>query len=241
MVACNDSLSRKRTVSTIPSEIFNATLPTKPSHTSTSALPLYRSRPSTLPTKFMGSSLINLYASRVSSLPLLSSSPMESSPTRGLSALGNLLAKIVRKYTSPMMANCCKFCGLESTFAPTSIRMVAVPWAVGKTAASAGRSTPGMAPKTIFAVAIAAPVLPAVTKPAALPSRTRRSPTRRDESRLDRTACAAFACIDDADCQLAPETVQVKFATDDLFFPHQHDFHVVVPCCEDRPFYFWFG
>src|SRR5208283_1779619 len=50
-----------------------------------------------------------------------------------------------------------------------------------------------------------------------------------------------FACIDDADCQLAPETVQVKFATDDLFFPHQHDFHVVVPCREDRPFYFGFG
>src|SRR5271165_5418847 len=82
---------------------------------------------------------------------------MESKPTRGCSALGKRPAKIVRKYTSPMMANCCRFCGLESTLAPTSIKMVAVPCAVGNTAASAGRSTPGIAPRTIFAVAIAAP------------------------------------------------------------------------------------
>jgi hypothetical protein len=49
--------------------------------------------------------------------------------------------------------------------------------AVGKTAARAGRSTPGIPPSTIFAVAMAAPVLPAVTKPTARPSRTNRTPT----------------------------------------------------------------
>ena len=43
--------------------------------------------------------------------------------------------------------------------------MAGLPGAVGKTAASAGRSTPGTAPSTILAVAMAAPVLPAVTNP----------------------------------------------------------------------------
>src|SRR5215469_4095353 len=73
--------------------------------------------------------------------------------------------------------------------------MAPVPSAVGKTAASAGRSTPGSAPNTILAVAIAAPVLPALTKPLATPSRTRRTPTRMLESRLERTACAALSSI----------------------------------------------
>ena len=72
---------------------------------------------------------------------------------------------------------------------------MAVPFALGKTAASAGRSTPGSAPRTILAVAMAAPVLPAVMNPAAWPSRTRRNPTRMEESRLERTAVAAFSCI----------------------------------------------
>ena len=61
--------------------------------------------------------------------------------------------------------------------------------------ANAGRSTPGSAPSTILAVAIAAPVLPAVTNPAALPSRTIFRPTRIELSRLARTACAAFSSI----------------------------------------------
>src|SRR5216117_3200522 len=70
-----------------------------------------------------------------------------------------------------------------------------IPTAVGITAASAGRSTPGNPPSTILAVAIAAPVLPAVTNPAALRSRTSRSPTRSDESRLARTAWTALSSI----------------------------------------------
>ena len=61
--------------------------------------------------------------------------------------------------------------------------------------AIAGRSTPGSAPSTILAVAMAAPVLPAVTKPLALPSRTSFRPTRMELSRLLRTACAAFSSM----------------------------------------------
>ncbi len=46
-------------------------MPTKPSQTITSALPLKMSRPSTLPMKLMGSALSSGKASRVSSLPLV--------------------------------------------------------------------------------------------------------------------------------------------------------------------------
>ena len=94
-----------------------------------------------------------------------------------------------------MTANCSRLCGLLSTLAPTSKRLATVPIAVGNMAANAGRSTPGIAPSTIFAVAMAAPVLPAVMKPEARRSRTRRTPTRMDESRLARTACTALSCM----------------------------------------------
>src|SRR5689334_18299837 len=56
-----------------------------------------------------------------------------------------------------MIANCSRLFGLQSTLAPTSTRMAAVPAAVGNTAASAGRSTPGSVPRIILAVAMAAP------------------------------------------------------------------------------------
>ena len=54
---------------------------------------------------------------------------------------------------------------------------------------------PGSAPSTILAVAIAAPVFPAVTNPAARPSRTSRRPTRMDESRLARMASTALSSM----------------------------------------------
>ena len=81
-----------RTRFTTPSEVFKATLPMNPSVTMTSTVPLYRSRPSTLPTKFSGSCFISWKASRVSWLPLVSSSPIESSPT-----LGRRVPKMERK------------------------------------------------------------------------------------------------------------------------------------------------
>ena len=146
-----------------------------------------------------------------------------------------------------MMANCCRFCGFESTLAPTSMRMVAVPCAVGNTAASAGRSTPGIAPRTILAVAIAAPVLPAVTNPAALPSRTRRRPTRREESRLVRTDCAAFSCMPITSRALTTRIASLRqkgcwleLGADHVLFSHQQDFHVVVTRGENGAFHFGF-
>jgi hypothetical protein len=133
--------------------------------------------------KLMGRSRSRGKVSRVRELPLASSSPMESRPTRGSSILRTCLA-----YIWPMMANWTRFSGSQSTLAPTSSRREGQPLVVGMIVARAGRSTPASMPSTIFAVAMAAPVLPAVKKPAARPSRTILRPTRMEESRLLRTA-----------------------------------------------------
>ncbi len=99
------------------SENLRITLPTKPSHTTTSAAPSNTSRPSTLPTKCRrGSASSSAYDSRTRSLPLLFSSPMLSSPTRGrLDHRGG-----TRANTEPMMANWTRFLGVHSWLAPTS-------------------------------------------------------------------------------------------------------------------------
>ena len=86
----------------------------------------------------MGSAFSSGKASRVRSLPLVSSSPIESSPTRG-----SLILSTVRAYISPITANCARFCGLQSTLAPTSSSTHGLPEALGMGVASAGRSTPG--------------------------------------------------------------------------------------------------
>ena len=71
-------------MSTSPSLIFSATLPVKPSQTITSATPEYTSRPSTLPMK-LRLTLQQLVRLANEVVPLVSSSPIESSPTRGCS------------------------------------------------------------------------------------------------------------------------------------------------------------
>ena len=77
---------------------------------------------------------------------------------------------------------------LQEALAPTSRSTVPLPLSVGKIPARAGRSTDGSVPRMSLAVAMTAPVLPALTSPCALPSRTRRAATLTDESRLRRTA-----------------------------------------------------
>src|SRR5262249_12797361 len=69
------------------------------------------------------------------------------------------------------------------TLAPTSSRTVN-PRRLGRTAAMAGRSTPGSTPMTNIEMAMAAPVLPAGTKAAASPSRTSSAAERREEAQL---------------------------------------------------------
>src|SRR5882757_3580849 len=102
------------------------------------------------------------------------------------------------------MANWTRLSGSQSTLPPTSSNREGTRLTVGRIWASAGRSTPESIPRTIFAVAIAAPVFPAVKNPAQRPSLTIFRPTRMVESRLARTAYATHAAGSDAACPLAP-------------------------------------
>src|ERR1035441_4329467 len=175
----------------VPSQVLMATFPTKPSQTATSVRPLKRSRPSMLPMKsMMGSARSRGKVSRVSWLPLESSSPMERSPTRG-----RAMWRTLRAYIWPMTANWTRLSGSQSTLAPTSSARDGLPVTVGTMVARAGRWTPANMPRTLLAVAMAAPVLPAVKKPRAEPSRPIRKPTRMEESRLARTAWAALSSM----------------------------------------------
>ena len=66
---------------------------------------------------------------------------------------------------------------------------------LGRTVASAGRSTPSIIPTTIFAQTMAAPVCPAETSPWARPSRTQLAATRIDELRFLRIGVVAGSSI----------------------------------------------
>src|SRR5439155_26867454 len=69
--------------------------------------------------------------------------------------------------------------------------MAGLPFCVGSTVESAGRSTTGRVPKTIFTLAITAPVFPALTIPEMPASRMSLAATRIDESLFLRAAVAA--------------------------------------------------
>ena len=158
-------------MSTRPSLILSATLPVKPSHTMTSASPLYTSRASTLPMNSTGESLRSRYASRVSSFPFVASSPIDSRPTRGERIPSPMCA-----YTLPITPNCLRCCGRHSTLAPTS-SSTAEPRFVGTVTASAGRSTPAIMPNAACAAITVAPVWPALKSAAASPRATRSAAT----------------------------------------------------------------
>src|SRR5664280_564939 len=93
-----------------------------------------------------------------------------------------------------MTANCSRFCGLQSTFAPTS-RIRVSRASPGTGVASAGRSTPGIVPMISFAATIAAPEFPAVTNAHASPSRTSRAASAIEEPRLPRTGAVGGSSI----------------------------------------------
>src|SRR5215211_435336 len=69
----------------VPSMAFSATLPVKPSVTTTSTLPPARSKPSTLPAKLRPPAASRSPASSTSDVPLPDSSPTDSNPTCGRS------------------------------------------------------------------------------------------------------------------------------------------------------------
>ena len=116
------------------------------------------------------------------SVPLMSSSPMLSSPTRGRSTPCRSAA-----ITEPITANCTRWSAVQSGLAPRS-SITVWPCAAGTAETMAGRSMPGTMPSTKRAVASSAPVLPAEMQAAASPRLTRLMATRIEESFLRRTA-----------------------------------------------------
>src|SRR5579875_1192314 len=199
--AARASSSASRTDSTVridqrrmPSAALSRTLPVKPSVTITSTMSLIRSRPSTLPTKETSGPPSPLasraWVSLTSRLPLDGSSPMESRPMRG-SAMPNWW----RTYTAPMRANWTSHGGVHSALAPASTMVVGVVPGTGMGVAMAGRATPLSRPMRSRALAMVAPVLPALTMAQALPSRTASAARTNDESFLIRTLDAGSSCM----------------------------------------------
>lgn len=80
---------------------------------------------------------ISSEAASVSSLPLEGSSPIDTMPTFGAGRLKTHFMNWL-----PMIANCKRCLGLQSTFAPASV-MTQNPWSVGMSVVIAGRDTPG--------------------------------------------------------------------------------------------------
>jgi len=128
-------------------------------------------------------------AARVSSVPFDSSSPLESTATRGRGTPSTR-----REKTSPMSPNCTRWSGLHSTLAPPS-SMIDWPFSVGSTVMIAGRSTAPVRPRTKIAPAITAPLLPAETMPQASPRRTISKQSRMELSFLRRIAWPGWSSI----------------------------------------------
>src|ERR1700722_14306553 len=149
--------------------VLSATLPVKPSVTTTSTVPSAMSSPSMKPWKRTGAPgpLRRRAAPRTASLPFMSSDPTLSSPTTGW-----VTPSTVRANTSPSSANCTRFSESHSTFAPRSSITLSLR-SVGMKEAIAGRSMTGIILSTNFAIAISAPVLPADTTQPASPGRHR--------------------------------------------------------------------
>ena len=147
------------------------------------------SSPSTLPKKLSPEFLSCSAACFTTSLPLMSSSPMLSSPTVGRSMPSTAVTSAL-----PMTANWTSCCGVQLTLAPRSSAVV-TPLRVGSCEAMAGRSMPGSVLSTKREIAISAPVLPADMQACATPSLTRLTATRIDESFFPRSALAGASCI----------------------------------------------
>src|SRR6267142_809871 len=86
-------------ISASPSHILRAMFPQQPSHTTTSATPRKKCFPSTFPMKLRWLCFSMRKASLVTSLPLVSSSPIANSPTAG-DSLPFLTAYQLYRYTN---------------------------------------------------------------------------------------------------------------------------------------------
>ena len=135
--------------------------------------------------------------------------------------------------------------GEQSTLAPTSIITTGVPEMVGNTPARAGRSTPCTTPWTILAVAMIAPVFPALTD--ALRETVAHQPGGDAERAValgpDRLGGAVvhgdlLAGMDHLDGEVARAVVILQFALYDVFPAYQDYFNVEALDGPDGPFHF---
>ena len=156
---------------------FNITLPVNPSLTITSHAPFGTSRASIFPMKLILLPSSSGYTSFVISVPLPSSAPRFTSPTVGFS-----LPITFSIYTLPIIACWRRFCGLQSGFAPASIKSEGIPPRMGYMLAMHGLSIPSSFPSIILDATTIAPVFPAETNKSPLPPLSIERPTTSEES-----------------------------------------------------------
>ena len=175
-----------------PSRVLNTTLPLNPSVTTTSTASVATSWPSMFPMKLHAGE-----RRRGGGAPPSRSCCPSTPPRRSTAArrVGWPPRSAARENTVPICANCTNHSGWHSAFAPASSSTVGVSPGTGNGAAIAGRDTPRMRPMRSNALAIVAPVLPALTIAEALPSRTASAARTSDESFFRRTPCAPSSSI----------------------------------------------
>ena len=216
-----------------PSKNLITTLPSTASQTTTSAMWVVRSLPSTLPSKWRSVSSSSSVARWMRASPLPFSSPIDRSATRGSATPSTRSAKI-----APIRAYWTRFSGVESGLAPMSRRTTG-PFAVIIWTASAGRSTPGSRPRRRTAAAIPAPVCPAVTTASAWPFLTRSTATRIDESFFSRSASAGCSSMPTTWLDMDDRGVRGKLAgdaaDDRLVADEDHPVVGICPGVVERP------
>ena len=171
---------------------LSATLPVKPSVTTTSATPSVSCVPSMLPTnanRSVGRSDSAAWASWTSGVPRLASSPLERTATRGRSTPSTACTS-----AAPMNANWTRCSARTSTFAPTSTSVTGLP-GTGTGSASAGRWIPAARRISNRPAASAAPVEPAETSASASPAATARAARTIEASFVERAARAGSAAL----------------------------------------------
>ena len=183
-----------------------------------------------------GDALSSRCASRVSSLPLVSSSPIDSRPTRGrLDAERDPRVHAAHDGELQQMLRPALDAGADVE------QHRRLPCVVGIVAASAGRSTPGSMPNAPCAAMTVAPVWPALNSAAASPRATQlgRDPDRRrrlapqrrrGDSAISITASASTirtrSAIDQPACRSTSASTRVR--------PDQHHAQVEVPRRRER-------
>ena len=175
-VAVISSRSASSSVLIVPSSSFSATLPVKPSQTTTSAAPRSRSRLSALPRE------VEVVGSRPAARAPRASAGCPSRPPRRSRAAAPRAARrrgSPRRRRAPMCANWSRCSGRASAFAPASSSTDGPVARRDRRPRSPAAATPGRRRSSSRPAASIAPVFPAETTASACPRRPRG--TARDE------------------------------------------------------------